>query len=238
MATTRGGTAMSSRPTKRGTGNTAKPRKASKRTAPPAKAGGTGKPKSANAAKPKPGIRLPANAERVLCGRSIRDEKTYPKAARDRAWRAYLKSLIETEDPADRAHATELIDRMDFRILAAAQDLPKRFSRPRLYPRSQLVTLTGSNGRTITVGIDSMFDAAAQAGTRIQRDWGVELGWGNFARAGEQRLAAIGRLTTIVGEHGVRDALRSKTTQAMTPDERRLSEEADRLLAQGRRGHR
>lgn len=199
-------------------GNTGKAKKSKKRKAfVPTKGGDGGTP-----AKIRRGPNWSANGLVVLTGASIRGQD-------ERA--AFEAVLVATTDPSDRAHnEKKLVDPnapphrdASFVLCALGEiDLPGSppRSRPRRYHPSQVVGRVeldedGAVRFDNRVGVDSMFDAAARAGQRLE-DAGIEMGW-HTSRVGEcsRMEQALRHMYEGMDWHAVRDCVEQKTTQEM-----------------------
>ena len=122
--------------------------------------------------------------------------------------------LVPTTDPFDRAHqipsgldgvqpACRVLDRRGGKFIVG---LPLEGSRPRQYPRSQMVT--GPQG---PVSIDSQFDAAYETARWLAENVGDVAGAGSYLSGGVQgavnREKAVELARTAYAAKGVRASL-------------------------------
>lgn len=185
------------------------------------------------------------------------DGGTYVKRKRGRFWKAnsrvyltglditdaeplmrFLDALVETADPADRAHSKRRLivpglppQADDSWTLVPLCELARRGlrlpGRLRRYHPSQLT----SRG----VAFDSMYDHVAQV-TAFYRSQGIELGMrtmhAKHSRSEHDRAVALSGLNV----NEARAMIQQRTDQEMTASERSLENQATELLEQsGRR---
>lgn len=154
-------------------------------------------------------------------------------------------ACVPSPDPADTAHlvrvrvgydhgpATTINSRLadPAQILARFGDDAERHCRRRRYHPSQ-VTSRG-------MPFDSMFDAAAALGARLQADLNIDLGWRTaYPRGTKTPVTADERARVFAGmdRAAVRDMVRPRTRQKRTDQERALEAEASALIRGGRVG--
>lgn len=136
------------------------------------------------------------NDRDILAGRSLRGTD---------AWPDFCKTLIETSDPSDRAHQVHATDTdasgreiiAGYDRLIPATELEEvdgaRPGRQRRYPPCHMVGAPGA-----MISLDSMYDQAAIAAHRLERE-GIPLGWGRALRSLGQDRLGVGDLIGLVG---------------------------------------
>lgn len=169
------------------------------------------------------------NGKVVLTGESIAGA----------GWAAFGASLVETIDPADRAHLVRRRLYADHGPMTPANSaladpalLRARFGGrmpgvPRRYHPSQ-VTSRG-------MPYDSMFDGAAATAARLQTALGIDLGWRTrYPRPGREVYAAgeLDRAGWLAGLDAdeARRRVQRRCKVRMTRDEVRLEREANAIL--------
>jgi hypothetical protein len=157
------------------------------------------------------------------------------------AFEGFLAVLVETIDPADRAHLVRqrlYKDHGPFTphnsMLAEPGVIMARYDRPpgrlRRYHPSQ-VTSRG-------MPYDSMFDGAALTATRLQHTLNIDLGWRTcFPRSPKTEQIGANeydreRMFRGLKSEQIRDIIRPRTRQRMTPAEKKLDRQAAALLAE------
>lgn len=146
------------------------------------------------------------NAERVLCGRSLRGTT---------AWAVFARGLIETDDPCDAAHA----EYDPLRYLRRADAVRK--ARRRLYPSHQVVRAGGR-----AVAFDTACELQAGLAAALRRE-GVDLWWKPGLQCRDlAELVRAGRMTAAEA----RAITEPRTTVRMTPGELALERAAGAIL--------